>query len=300
MLDFNTLALALSILIFLLLYLGKSINRLGTVFAAISPFDGIFTAFLGVAGNLITFILLIPFFIHHKTKKIYNILFGTKIQKIIALYILAGIPSHIPLIIDNPIIGFSLLAQKFALLFFIGILAYTIEKKKSFKIYKVLAVSMTIFIFLSVFELYSGISILPKTTVNYSSDLHTKEGLEARQISTLRLKGLGNTVSTNRLAVWLQVPLFFAIGWFYSRRKIKTGILPLTCALIILFGLITTISRSGQIGFFIETGCKKMVVVVRQGNEKRKANNKADREDRNDHPFGSMIKKQNRGAANPE
>jgi cell division protein FtsL len=256
--------LGISFVIFLVLFLLGDIRRICYSISVISPFDGIFTALFGVIGNIVTIVIIFPLFFSGGFKKISAIFWGTRYQKMIALYLLLNIPSHIVLMSKSLIFGISMYAQKIILFLLIGIIADTMRHSKNlFTPFRLLVISMSLFIAFSVYELYSGQTIIPGLKVKYSKEMLYEKKLDQHSknaVSSTRLKGMSQTVTTNRLSMWLQVPLFLSIAMAYRNLNFRKNWVSILCVIVLIFGLIATISRAAILGFVSGMGIATLLI----------------------------------------
>jgi hypothetical protein len=253
--NLNGLLLALALGILLYISLLKKPWRTSLLIAIVSPFDGLFTFLFGLAGNLVTPAILAPFLVTKGFSGAKQIFFATRTQKLIILILLFSLPSHIQIIFENPIFGLSLLAQKISLLIIVGAMAYIMAtQKKTALVFKTLIVSMTIYVAFSLAEFAFAFEILPKSHNIYQHDLIRGSDLEIDNQKLLgfsRLKGMSDTLTTNRLGMWLQLPLFLSFAWFFGGKRQLRNWPAMICMIILGCGLMATISRSSIMGTII-------------------------------------------------
>jgi O-antigen ligase len=215
---------------------------------ASTPFDPLMTNLFGQAGNYITIVPILLVFVKVGPMRVFDALFGTRVQKALFLFLVVGLIAHlIGFYKAGPEILFYYL-QKISGFLLVAVVASGMRHEKYVDLcVKALVLAMAVFAFLSMLEFYLGIELLPSQGAEYgSSGLVGAERTE--NVHEARLRGAGGSVPINRFALQLLLPIGLAMGWVTSKKRVGVGLIPIGCLVVVMTALVGTISRSGLLG----------------------------------------------------
>ena len=225
---------------------------------AISPIDPILTTSLGMWGNYITAVpILLALFKTNPTHWV-RLFFGSRVQIALALFIAVSAIAHL--------IGYSAGAegamlnylQRIAGFLLVGVVATGLRQERYLGLcMKILVIGSAGFALLSIAEFYFGIQLLPAQRQWGSAGLLGEEVTE--NVNVARLRGVGNSLTINRFALQMLIPIGLAMAWLSPRTRRGLGIVPLGCLIVLLTALFGTMSRSGLISLVVGAGVVMLI-----------------------------------------
>lgn len=206
--------------------------------------QGIISEYAGRMANLLTWVLLLAFFVQIPRAKLPTILLSTRTQALTLIFLYCA---GLSFVLAVPTVGILIdFAQAVTLFFIIGVMGYAFHDSKFLK-YALWAValSMAFMLIAALAEQYLGLTILRDAPKEFS-----KSG-------DYRLTGPGGTFSINRLAFITIFPISLIVSHLLANRAIWHFVpfsVLLVALAIIVFGLISTGSRGGIAGAVFALG----------------------------------------------
>jgi len=216
----------------------------------ISPFDPLMTNFFGMAGNYITIIPIMIILVKVGPSRWVETFLGTRVQRALLLFFaVVSVAYLIGYLRVGPGAFFAYL-QKLSGFALVGLLATGLRNERYIDFcLKLLAVSMALFALVCMLEFYLGIQLFPTQSDFGAGGLVDAERTE--NVHEARLRGAGNSVSINRFALQLLVPIGLSMGWLATKNRRGLIVIPLVCLIVLLTALFGTISRSGLLSLAI-------------------------------------------------
>ncbi len=221
----------------------------GLMLAAETPFDAIPFVLFGVTGNLVTYVPILIFLIKVKPAYWGQAFLGTRIQQLVALFIMVLIVSHAQGIVDKGIGEIFEWLRKVTLFLLMGVFAFAMRETKHLPLLvKTMVASMALLTFLSMLDFYLGIQVLhvkaglletPALETEFKSHLATK----------WRFTGPGFPV--NRFANYLLLLIFLGVGWFMYVKGPIQRVIALGFTFLLVLAELLTVSRSGILGLAV-------------------------------------------------
>jgi pimeloyl-ACP methyl ester carboxylesterase len=185
---------------------------------AISPIDPILGATLGIWGNLLTGVpILLALLKTHPTHWV-QLFFGSRIQIALALFTAVSAIAHL--------VGHSVGVQGLLLNYLqritgfllVGVVATGLRQERYLGLcMKVLVIGSAGYALLSIAEFYFGIQLLPAQRQWGSAGLLGQEGTEDANLA--RLRGVGDSLTINRFALQMLIPIGLAMAWLSPRMR---------------------------------------------------------------------------------
>jgi O-antigen ligase len=215
----------------------------GLMLVAESPFDAIPFTLFGVMGNLITYVPVIIFLIKVNPARWGAVFIGTRIQQLLAFFIVSLLAAHAMAIVDHGIGEIYEWLRKVTLFILTAIFAYSMSSMKHLALLlKVMVASMALFTFLSMLDFYVGIQLLPlKAGLLEGAALDTK--YQSYMATTWRFTGAGFPV--NRFSNYLLLVIFLGFGWFMYVKSMFQRLFAMGCVGVLILGELLTVTRSG-------------------------------------------------------
>lgn len=230
------------------------------------PIQGILTTFFGILANLFTWLIIGAFLIQFPPRHWINLLLSTRLQRLAAVFVATLSFS----VVFSFQYGFNILeiqdfGQKITIIFIIALVAHGLKISKNLdRIMWILVVGMTVFVLLSAADFYLGINPFPRSglwgNVGLLAKTQQQNMTSWSKIHDFRLRGVANTVSGNRFAFMLILPIMLTITNLGRSQRILSRITSLFCLLILAGGLIANGSRGALFGI-------SLAIVVRMASD---------------------------------
>lgn len=208
-----------------------------------TPFDAIPFQLFGVVGNAITFIPILIFLVKVHPGRWGQAFFGTRIQQLAALLIVALLYAHAASVVDLGVMQIFDWLRKATLFILMGLFAYSFRDTRYLPLLvKGLVFSMAFFTLLSMFDFYLGIHLLPLQAGTMQGAALDAE-FRSYEVGQWRFTGPGYAV--NRFANYLLLVIFLGVGWFMSARSTLQRAFAAASTTLLVLGELFTISRAG-------------------------------------------------------
>jgi O-antigen ligase len=211
--------------------------------AAETPFDAIPFKLFGVAGNLITYVPVIIFLIKVNPAYWGQAFIGTRVQQVIALFIMALIVSHAIAVVDRGIGEIFEWLRKVTLFILMSIFAFSMRDPRHLAlIVKVMVFSMATFVLFAMADFYLGIQLLPVKAGQLDQAVLDQE---YSQYLATQWRFTGPGFPVNRFSNYLLLLVFLGVGWFMAVRSPFERLIAFGCAGILALAELLTVTRSG-------------------------------------------------------
>lgn len=220
------------------------------VLLLVTPFEGSLSVF-GPWMNLLTAIPILMFLLRVGPGRWTHLLFGTPIQQIFAVFLVASLISHAMAIDYYGSLAFLEYGRKAALFLIVGVMAYAFQQPRYLRLcIAALTVSMTFYAVLSMLEFYGGLKILPGVSYWGAGGSF---GLlpEETTMNDFRLRGAGGSTTVNRFAMWMLLPLFLGLGWMLRVKGMVARTFVFVCLGCLFAAMAGTVSRAAFLGFAV-------------------------------------------------
>ncbi len=208
-----------------------------------TPFDAIPYNLFGVIGNAITFIPILIFLVKVHPGRWGHAFFGTRIQQLAALLIVALLYAHATSVVDLGVTQIYDWLRKATLFILMSLFAYSFRETRYLPLLvKTLVFSMAFFTLLSMIDFYLGIHLLPLHAGRMGGAALDTE-FRSYEVSQWRFTGVGYPV--NRFANYLLLVIFLGVGWFMSVRSTFQRAFAAASTTVLVLGELFTISRAG-------------------------------------------------------
>lgn len=216
----------------------------------LSPIAPILGVTLGIWGNIISGVPIALLLIKTNPELWFRLFFGSRIQIALLLFIAVSAISHVIGYlagVEGVLLNYL---QRITGFLLVGVVAAGLRHERFLSLcMKVIVVGGAGFAFLSIAEFYFGIQLLPAQSQWGSQGLIGIE--ESENVNLSRLRGVGNSLPINRLALRLLVPIGMAMAWLSPRVRRGFGIVPLGCLIVLLTALFGTMSRGGFVSLVV-------------------------------------------------
>jgi hypothetical protein len=217
---------------------------------AISPIDPILGATLGMWGNYITGVPIALVLLKTGPAQWIRVFFGSRIQVALFLFIAVSAISHLigyAVGVEGILLNYLQRVTGFLL---VGVVAAGLRHERYLDFcMKLLVVGSVGFALLSIAEFYFGIQLLPAQSEWGAEGLMGQEYSENVNLS--RLRGVGDSLTINRFALQLLVPIGMTMAWLSPRVRRGLGVVPLGCLIVLLTALFGTMSRGGLVSLVV-------------------------------------------------
>ena len=218
----------------------------GLMIAAETPFDGIPFKLFGVAGNLITFVPILILLMRLNPAYWGQAFFGTRVQQFLALFIMALLPAHALLIVDQGLGQIFEFLRKGTLFLLVGVFVFSMRDGKYLALLsKTLVASMAVLTVLAMLDFYLGIQLLPVKAGRLEGAALGRE-FDPYMATQWRFSGPG--VPVNRYSNYLLLVIFLGVGWLMYVKSALQRFIALACVVVLVLGELFTITRSGILG----------------------------------------------------
>ena len=221
----------------------------GLMLAAETPFDAIPFALFGVTGNLITYVPIL--ILLGKLNPAYwgQAFLGTRIQQLLALFVMALLVSHATTIVDKGIGEIWEWLRKVTLFLLVGVFAFTMRETKYLPLFvKTMVAAMAVLTFLAMLDFYLGIQLLPVKSGSLDAPALAVE-FDPYLATNWRFSGPGFPV--NRFSNYLLLTIFLGFGWFMYVKGPIQRVVALGCTFLLILGELFTVTRSGILGMAV-------------------------------------------------
>jgi len=218
----------------------------GLMVAAETPFDGIPFKLFGVAGNLITFVPILILLMRLNPAHWGQAFFGTRVQQLLALFIMALLPAHALLVADQGLGQVFEFLRKGTLFLLVGVFAFSMREEKYLALLvKTLVASMAVLTVFAMMDFYMGIQVLPVKAGRLEGAALGQE-FDPYMATQWRFSAPGFPV--NRYSNYLLLLIFLGIGWFMHVKNPLQRLIALACVVILVLAELFTVTRSGILG----------------------------------------------------
>lgn len=231
---------------------------------ASTPFDAIPFVFFGPAANVLTLLPVLIFLIRTPSGSWMDVFFGTRIQQLMFVLILALFFSHAWSVYQYGYYVIPEYLRKIALFLIVGVVTRSMSTPRNLmSCVRAIAIGMAAFAVFSILEFYFGVHILPMAS-HWGSEGVIGAVWDENSAEDFRLRGAGDAVSVNRFANWLLLPLFLSMGYFSRKGRSRAErLLAFACLGALSIALLGTISRSALLGLAVG-GFVLMVLTFRE------------------------------------
>lgn len=219
---------------------------------ATTPFDPIMFNLFGFVGNLVIVAPFLVFLFRSPVEGMVQSILGTPVQRAVALATVVLLFSFVQSVDKLGYYIFPIYGQRAALFLIVGVIAASMRTpERTISVVQIFVISMALFTLLSMLEFYAGIAIVPSAGLTEWGEAGLIGGSieEYTPAGSFRLRGAGESIPINRLALQLLLPLFLAVGWVVSRERTRLRLLGGISVGVLFLGLLGTMSRSGMLGF---------------------------------------------------
>ena len=209
---------------------------------------------MGIIGNVLTVAGIAAFLSMHPPRRLFQVVLGTTVQRLMALFIIG-----ISLSLLNAEPDFATLVtffKRITLLFIVAAVVYGFREGEGIRTLGwVTLAAVTLAYAMSEIAFYFGENTVPFSgeiggglveVIRRGQDLSTYTG---------KLAPLGTSMSVNRFAFMAILPFSLAIGLLISGRQTRSAyFLPIASLIILGGGVFIIASRSGSVALVISVG----------------------------------------------
>ena len=224
---------------------------LGYILMIQAAFQGVIIAHWGIIGNILTLVicclfLLSIYFQNRNTKELTYSVFGTRTQRLAALFVLSLVLTMIWG--NHSYSAFLSLGQKITFLLIMAVVIATIRRKETLTPFAwVISGSVVLLFIMMLIEYYSGVD-LTMLDEQWYVPRDFCQGINHVRMAHLTID---NLYGTNRLAFYAILPVASGMALIQTSARILPKLLAAILVSIVIFWVILSGSRSGTVAVLI-------------------------------------------------